>query len=446
MKNKSRLEIWISGDKMSAFLTIPEGGNWDVSEIKRALNAKGVVFGISDAAIRTCVSGRRNQPYQVAWGLSPPRGNNSVRPKLVFSFGHSRGRPPEALTPGPRFSDEWHKLTSRGFVRENGILAFVRNADRCSFAVTVTGEKVPYSGNQPVLKCADNARVSEDGRYIVATKPGIPYVEKDGVGVMCAITIDGDIGSETGDITFPGDLTVNGDVLQGFKVSAWGSLLIKGNLYGSATAAGSITVEGGINAPGEIVAAGEAVTARYCENSTVRAFGNVVVADAVMHSIVETEQALICSQDRGRIVGGLAIAKSGVSTYSAGSTMGIATVFEIGVSPKLRKRYETLKQQLASVRAELQRLKHAGLRRKGPRGHEFDNLRLQRMRSYYEDREKELSDQLANVSDAIAQSKQGFFVAQHVLPGTKVLMGLSETSFDYPEQGVRIGGKLGETH
>ena len=192
-----------------------------------------------------------------------------------------------------------------------------------------------------MLKCADNARVSEDGRYIVATKPGIPYVEKDGVGVMCAITIDGDIGSETGDITF-GRPYGKWRCATRVQSICLGSLLIKGNLYGSATAAGSITVEGGINAPGEIVAAGEAVTARYCENSTVRAFGNVVVADAVMHSIVETEQALICSQDRGRIVGGLAIAKSGVSTYSAGSTMGIPTVFEIGVSPKLRKRYETL--------------------------------------------------------------------------------------------------------
>ena len=82
---------------------------------------------------------------------------------------------------------------------------------------------------------------------------------------------------------------------------------------------------------------------------------------------------------------------------------------------------------------------------KKARGHELTTCGFKECR-LFEDREKELSDQLANVSDAIAQSKQGFFVAQHVLPGTKVLMGLSETSFDYPEQGVRIGGKLGETH
>ena len=445
MEKRHRMEISISGDRMSAFLSLPEDGTWELSQIKRALNAKGVVFGISDAAIRSCISGKRNQPYQVAWGLSPPGGKDPVRPKLVFNFGHSRGKPPDTLSARPGFRDEWNKLTSRGFVREKGILAFVRNLDRCGFAITVTGEKVPYFGHEPVLKCSSNARVSEDGRYIVAVKPGIPYVESNGVGVLCSITINGDIGPETGDITFPGDLTVRGDILQGFKVSTWGSLVITGNLYGSATSARSITVEGGINAPGEIVASGESITARYCENSVVRAVGNILITDAVMHSIIETEQALMASQDSGRIVGGLAIAKAGVSTHSAGSAMGIPTVFEIGVSPKLRKRCETLKRQVASVRAELQRVKHAGLRRAGQDGHEFDNLRLQRMRTYYEDREKELGDLLDNIIDTIAKSKGGYFVAQHVLPGTKVLMGLSEIGFDYPEQGVHIGGKLGET-
>lgn len=445
MKNANRMEISISGDKMAAFLSLPQGGDWNLAEIKQALNAKGVVFGVSDAAIRSCISGKRNQPYQVAWGLSPPRGKDSAKPKLVFNFSHSRGKPPETLVAGPDFRIEWSKLTSRGFVRQKGILAFVRNAGRCNFGITVTGEKIPCFGDEPLLMCCNNTQLSEDGRYVLATKPGIPYVEGRRVGLLCSLTIHGDIGPDTGDITFPGDLTIQGDVLQGFKVATWGSLSIVGNLYGSATSAGSITVDGGINAPGEIVASGGTISARYCENSVVRALGNVVIADAVMHSIIETEQTLVTSQDSGRIVGGLAIAKAGVSTYSAGSVMGNPTAFEIGVSPKLRKRYEMLKKQIASVKAELQRIKHAGIRRTAQDGHQLDNLRLQRMRSYYEDREKELGDLLANVRDAIAKSKRGYFMAQRVLPGTKVLMGLREISFDYPEQAVHIGGNLGET-
>ena len=42
---------------MSAFLS-SEDGTWELSQIKWALNAKGVVFGISDAAIRSCISGK----------------------------------------------------------------------------------------------------------------------------------------------------------------------------------------------------------------------------------------------------------------------------------------------------------------------------------------------------------------------------------------------------
>ncbi|HPZ85832.1 MAG TPA: FapA family protein [Bacillota bacterium] len=445
MDNINQMEILISSDKMSAFVRLPEEGNWGLAEIKRALNARGVVFGISDAAIKSCISGKRNTPYQVAWGLSPPRSQDGARSKLVLNFSHSRGRPPDTLTAGPAFRSKWSKLTSRGFVREKGILAFLRNPDRGSFGITVTGERIPFSGDEPLLICCDNTRLSEDGRYIIATKPGIPYVEGNQVGLLCSITIDGDIGPDTGDITFPGDLTVKGDVLQGFKVSTWGSLLVTGNLYGSAACAGSITVRGGIVAPGEVVASGDTITARYCENSVIRAVGDIMIADAVIHSIVETESALMTSQDAGRIVGGLAIAKEGVSTFSAGSTMGVPTVFEIGVSPKLRRRYENLKAQLASVQAELRRMKHAGLRPADQEGHRFDNLRLQRMRNYYEERQKELGDSLANVKQAIAEAKGGCFMARHVLPGTKILMGLREIRFDYPEQGVHIGGTLGET-
>jgi len=47
-----------------------------------------------------------------------------------------------------------------------------------------------------------------------------------------------------------------------------------------------------------------------------------------MHSVVETEQQLVVSQERGRIVGGMAVSRLGVSTYAAGSPMGIATLVQ----------------------------------------------------------------------------------------------------------------------
>ncbi|HHY11830.1 MAG TPA: DUF342 domain-containing protein [Firmicutes bacterium] len=449
MEDAKRMEISISGDRMSAFLILPEGGNWQLSKIRQALHARGIVFGISDAAIRTCISGSRNQPCQIAWGLPPHHGSmakDSVRPRLVFNFGHSKGKPPDTFAAGPGFREEWRKISSRGSVREGGTLAFVRNLEKCSFGITVTGEKVPYFANGPVIKCGDNAIVSKDGKYALATRPGIPYVEKRKPGVLCSIAISGDIGPETGDIAFPGDFMIKGDVLQGFRVSSWGSLSISGNLYGSATCAGNITVKGGIIAPGETVESGGSISARYCENSVVRAFGNILISDSVMHSIVETEQSLIVSQDSGRIVGGLAIAKSGVSAHSIGSAMGIPTVFEIGASPKLRRKYEKIQKEVIAVRGEIQRIKHAGLRRTSENRLQFDNLRLQRMSRHYEDREEELNHMLSTVKDAIDRSQQGYFSAQYVLPGAKVLVGLNEIRFESPERNVNIGVKLDETN
>ena len=446
MDHGKHIEVLISGDKMSAYVAIGDG-DWSLNKIRQSLNAEGITFGISDAAIRTCISGKRHTPYQVAWGLPPhhgvsgPAGN---RPRLVFKFGHSRGKPPGVLKTSPNFRKQWRSILSSGSVRAGTILAFVRNLEGCSFGITVTGEKVPYFDNQPVLKCGPNTILSRDGKYVIAQKSGIPYVDNNGPEVLGQITIDGNIGPLTGDITFPGDLMIQGDVLQGFRVSSWGSLIITGNLYGSASCADNIMVKGGINAPGEIVESGGSISAKFCENSAIRAFGDVVVSEAIMHSVVETEQQLVVSQERGRIVGGMAVSRLGVSTYAAGSPMGIATLFKIGVSPKIRRKHERLQREITLVQAEIQKSKRAGLRPAGSGRPQFDNIRLQRMISHYEDKEKGLKEHLLSVEDLISKSEQGYFCAKRVLPGTKVFIGLKETYFAFSEHQVSIGVKRDE--
>lgn len=446
MDHGRRIEVFMSGDKMSAFVAIDEG-DWSLNEIRQFLQTQGVVFGISDAAIRTCISGKRHTPYQIAWGLPPHHGisgKDSDVPRLMFKFSYSRGKPPNALRIGPNFRKQWKRISSRGSVRAGSTLAFVRNLEECSFGIMVTGEKIPYFASKPVFKYGPNTVLSRDGKYVLAQKSGIPYVDNHMPGVLDQITINGNIGPMTGDITFPGDLIIEGDVLQGFRVSSWGSLTIAGNLYGSASCAGNILVKGGINAPGEVVESGGSISAKFCENSSIRAFGNVLVAEAIMHSVVETEQELRVSQDRGRIVGGMAISKYGVSTYSAGSAMGNATVFKIGVSPKTRRSYERLQKEISSVRDNIERSKRTGLRPTGSGQPQFDNIRLQRMIHHYEDREKGLCEHLLSLEDLISKSHEGYFCAQRVLPGTKVFMGLKEMDFAFTEHHVSIGVKRDE--
>ncbi|MGI6627378.1 MAG: DUF342 domain-containing protein [Bacillota bacterium] len=450
MGNGKGIDVTVSTDKMSAYLKLSGKGDWSLREIRQALETHGVVFGISNAAIRTCLLGKRDTPYQVAWGLPPhdaPPGRGALAPRIVFNFGQSQGKPPDSLTVTTHFRDEWRKILARGAVRAGAILAFVRNLDKCSLGLTVTGEKLPFFANKPILRCGPNTTPSRDGKYIIASKSGIPYVDRQKPGVLGRLEVIGSIGPETGDISFPGDLTVKGDVFQGFRISSWGSLTITGNLSGSASCAQSITVEGGINAPGEIVESGSNVTGKFCENSVIRAYGDVVISESIMHSIVETEQELKLSKNKGRIVGGLIRAGIGVSAYCAGSAMGVPTVIEVGASPKIRRECERLRREITALKSEIERIKRTGSPI-SPRANQMtlDQLRLQRMSILFEDKEKGLYTRLVSLEEAIRKSKQGYFNAELVLPGTTLTNRMDTIEFTCPEHRIAIGVRGNEAN
>ena len=445
------VDILISDDKMAAYIRIHDRGDFSHSEIKDALSQHGVIFGVSDSAIRAALSGERGKLYQVAWGI-PPHSNPSPagpsEPRLVLTFSHSQhDRPPQEITVGPDFSREWTKLCSHGSIRAGKSLAFLRNPEEYSFGVTVTGEKIPYIADRPVLRCGPNTAPSSDGKHVLATKSGIPYAENGMPCVLDCIRIIGNIGPHTGDISFPGDVIIFGNVLQGFHVSTWGRLTVKGNLSGSASCAGDIIVDGSINAPNATVESGGTVLMRFCENSVIRAQGEVIISEYAMHSVVETEKKVRLSPERGRIVGGITRAKEGVSSRSVGSAMSVATLIEVGVSPKVRREYENIKKDIGTVDEEVKRVRiiHPGSLSESEKI-DPDALYLKRLNALFEDKREDLFARLVSIEDAIKKSKSGYFYAQEVMPGTKVVLGMDVYEFNEVKREVSIGVNTDETY
>ena len=442
------VKVIISPDKMAAYVILPEEGDFSVRELTEALSRAGVVFGISPNALRSALSGKRGVPYQVAWGLRPeePKDfSSSGVPVLVSRFPQSRGKPPRVFTVDEDFRSKWGQLLARGSVREGSVLAFVRNPDNSAIGTTVTGEKVAPFAKKPEIVCGENASLSRDGNLVLAKRSGIPYTDEGGPAVLDRVEIVGNIGSLTGDVHFPGDIVIKGDVSRGFKVTAWGAVMITGTLAGSVSCAGNIVVEGGIKSTGEIVESGGEVSARFCENSVVRAIGDVVFHEAVVHSLVETEKRLIVTHEKGKIVGGLVRAKAGVKAPTVGSLMGVPTVVEVGISPKLRREYSKLKDDLDSVRSEIERIARLGLAsRSRGNNRQYDSLRLQRMRQMLEDKERSLREKIASLEDMLKSVRGGFFWADEVLPGTKLVVGLETFEYRSPAERLRIGVIDGE--
>jgi len=434
---EDELKVSVSEDRMSAFIRLPTDREVTMQDLRDALGAEGVRAGISPVALREAIRGPKGIFHQIAWGkraLPSAAGT----PVVVAKFPNSQGAPPREMKVGPGFRLAWKKLRDRGAVSAGDVLAFLRNADKHPKSLTVTGDELASVEFPTPVKPGKNAKISKDGTSIVSTKPGIPYQDADGLSVLDHIEVFGEIGTESGDISFPGDLSIRGDVEAGFRVSATGDILITGNLWGSATARGRIFVSGGVNAAGEVVESGKGVTCRFCENSLIRSSGPVTVTDAIIHSVVETDAYVRAAGDKGKIVGGLVRAKEGVTVTTAGTPMGIPTVVEVGVSPSLRHEQSRLERELQKVRSDLEEAERIG-NRPLQSDADYDGVRLLRMKKLWQDQEALLTKRLESLDESLSRLPRGYFDAGHVLPGVRLVMGTDVTEFTSPIDTLRKG-------
>ena len=439
------IKVVISGDRMSAFLRVAPQASVTMQDLRDALAREGVTTGISVAALKEALEGKRGVFYRVASGATAEQEASAAGepPVVALKFPESRGRPPERIYSGPGFREEWRRLRARGAVSAGDLLAFVRRSDKYPKATTVTGQRVVRIDFPDDMKPSQNAQVTADGTGIIALRTGIPFHDSTGIGVLDHIEIVGNLDASSGDVSFPGDLSVRGDVEQGCRVSATGDILISGNLWGSATARGRIVVSGGINAPGETIEAGGSITCRFAENSIIRSLERVTVEEAIVHCVVETERDVVVTGLHGRIVGGLVVAALGVKASTIGSPMGVPTVVQLGVSPKLRREQLRIERDLDKVTKDLER---ANLMTRSPlRTGDYDVLRLSRMRRHLQDQEAALRTKLESFREMLRRFPKGYFVADRVLPGVRVVMAADVKEFKSPADMIIMGAIPRET-
>ncbi|MGI6662976.1 MAG: DUF342 domain-containing protein [Bacillota bacterium] len=435
------VKVVISQNRMGAYVVLAPGREVTPEDIVRALKREGVTQGISPEALQEAISGDRGVKYQVAWGRVTPESllESLPKPKLLFNYPESQGKPPEVLRVGPDFPSVWRRLMSRGIVNTGANLGFVRSAHTLPKAVTVTGDEVPFAGSGYEIKLGPNTRLSPDGLKVVSERPGIPYEDETGIGILDHITIVGDIGPKTGDISFPGDITVRGSIHAGFTVSTSSSLLIGGNLWGSATARGKIVVSGGITAPGELIESGQGIACKFCENSVIRSSGPIEVETALIHSVVETEHEVNVTGEGGRIVGGLVRAVTAITAGVVGSPMGVPTVLELGITPRLRRELSRLERELERVSSELSEMSKIA----GVRAHvsPMDRIRLLRGKRLLQEREKAIRERLYLLRKNLSDSPKGYFQGDRVLPGTRLVMGMDVHEFTSPIDKIIMGAR-----
>ena len=227
---------------------------------------------------------------------------------------------------------------------------------------------VKAADNKPIA--GKNILVSEDGTSLRAQISGHLFVSDRKISVDRLFEVSGDVDYKVGNIRYPGNVQISGSVLPGFVVEAAGNVVISGLVEGAEIRAdGDVVINGGIVGQSRVLARGD-ISAKFVQESLLQADGDIIVADAIVQSVVSGCRNFKLTGRSGAkgIIGGKLFALHDVSSFCVGSEHGIPTAITIGMSARhlfdehqLQTGIEEQKKENARVHQLLMQTKGRGL-------------------------------------------------------------------------------------
>ncbi|MDU2066539.1 MAG: FapA family protein [Sporomusaceae bacterium] len=347
--------ILVARDRMSANLSIkkpPRCRPINLQEIMDKLAAAGIVYGIDEAAVQQA-NERPGSTVICAKGLAAVDGKSSEI-KVLFDDAN-RGRPVEKDNGTVDYKD----LNLFTVVKQDDVLAEKIPATSGSPGKDILGTDIsPKPGKDLPLPVGKNVRIEEN--RIIADIAGQALLTNGKVNVVPVIEIKGDVDLSTGNIDFIGSVTIRGSVQSGFSVKAAGDIEVMGAIAGGTVEGKNVLVRTGIQGMNRgYVKALENVTAKFIENATVFAGGEVLVADVILHSRVSAAKKIIVEGRKGLIAGGTVSAGEEIRAKVAGTYMSVSTDLEVGVNPMLREEHQFLRREMKKLNVTLEQAQKA---------------------------------------------------------------------------------------
>lgn len=221
--------------------------------------------------------------------------------------------------------------------RERGRIPYVkagtRIAEKKPLRPGMPGKDIfgnPMEVEQPEeasFAAGSNVRLSDDGLEMFATEEGQPFLDAMGVvSVYKELSIQGDVGYETGNIDFDGNLVVAGSIKEGFSVKC-------ANLTANQIQGGSINVSGNLNissgiVDSRIINVQGHIQAKYVNNSDIKVFGDIIIQREIIDSHIYSGGEL--QNENGSIFSSTIFAKKGIKAGSVGSDKSTPVSVEVG--------------------------------------------------------------------------------------------------------------------
>ena len=339
--------VQITADGMEAYImlvTPDDGGEYTVESLQKALDERGVKYGIDELALKELADEKK-------YGLETliARGTEAVDGKdgyYDYNFNCNFDKKPLIKPDGT--VDYWSVKSIESVVQDQVIAEYhpcVEGTD----GKTVTGKPIPAKRGREQLPLKGKGFERRDDNTYVALMSGKIETQNDRVVILPVHELSGNADLSSGNIDFHGDVVIHGSVESGVIVKASGTITVDGIVEACTLEAGKdiILRSGMLGGNKASVKTKGSITAKFFEFTRIECAGDIR-ADVLMDCQVQCFGKIIMNGKRGSIIGGLTHGVRGIEVTTLGNDAEKKTVIMTGASPeeyaKLRQLEKTIQE------------------------------------------------------------------------------------------------------
>lgn len=350
--------VFVSSNKMQAWIMVfpPVGQGRDADEemLMRALQEKGVIFGVKEERLRESL--KRPERYfhliQAAEGRDVVQGEDGY---IIDYFSRIDKRQIEVDEHG---RVDYASLNLVQSAAEGDVICEAVPPTKAVPGRTVLDQEIPgRDGKAATLPKGRNTEISEDGSKLLASASGRLEYSGRSFQIKSMLDIEGNVDYSTGNINFLGDVHIRGDVCSGFSVRSVGNITVDGVVEaGTVEAGGDLIVAKGIIGDKEaIVRSHHNIYTKYLDNGIVHVRENLYT-DSILHSEVYCDGEVQVVSGRGTIVGGTVRAAVGINAKIVGNRSESTTNVMLGGQPCADFERELLLENIEDLEEEMEAL------------------------------------------------------------------------------------------
>ncbi len=219
-----------------------------------------------------------------------------------------------------------------------------------------------FEGTEPITGSNVTTAVEDDEIVFYAAVDGVCRIINNQISVFEILTVEGDVGFETGNLQFDGSIYVHGKVGQAFQLKAGGDVIVSGDVESGAkiSAMGNICVGGRISGIRTKVIAMENIRAARIHDAYVFSGKAIQLGSSAENGTLRSGSKITVKKTEdargGSISGGQAWALHGMDIYSAGTPTGTHTELNAGLDLEHGKKLDALNERIETGNQQIQRL------------------------------------------------------------------------------------------